>query len=110
MASAVYQIEGGAKEGGRGESIWDVFSHTPDLIKNDDTGNVAAENFHRWREDVKALRDMGLKAYVTLEKLHSKILFGGDNPNKLVISISQIINDNGAGDNYSMIYVKVCVK
>lgn len=62
-ASASYQIEGGVKEGGRGESIWDVFSHTPGNIKNGDTGDVAADSYHRWPEDIRLLKDMGLQAY-----------------------------------------------
>ena len=62
-ASASYQIEGGVHEGGRGESVWDVFSHTPGRIRHDDTGDIAADSYHRWREDVALLRDMGLGAY-----------------------------------------------
>ena len=62
-ASASYQIEGGVKEGGRGPSIWDVFSHTPGKIKNGDTGDRAADSFRRFREDVALLKEMGLKAY-----------------------------------------------
>jgi len=62
-ASASYQIEGGVREGGRGESIWDTFSHTPGNIKNGETGDVAADSFHRWREDVQLIQDMGLGAY-----------------------------------------------
>ena len=62
-ASASYQIEGGANEGGRGASIWDVYSHAPGKIKNGDTGDVACDSYHRWREDVQLVRDMGLGAY-----------------------------------------------
>lgn len=62
-ASAAYQIEGGVTEGGRGESVWDVFSHTPGRIRHDDTGDVATDSYHRWREDVQLLKDMGLGAY-----------------------------------------------
>lgn len=62
-ASASYQIEGGVKEGGRGESIWDVFSHTPGKIRNGDTGDIAADSYRRWPEDIKLLKDMGLNAY-----------------------------------------------
>ena len=62
-ASASYQIEGGVNEGGRGTSIWDVYSHTPDRIKNGDTGDVACDSYHRWREDVQLVKDMGLGAY-----------------------------------------------
>lgn len=62
-ASAAYQIEGGVHEGGRGKSIWDTFSHTPGKIRNGDTGDRAADSYHRWREDVQLIKDMGLGAY-----------------------------------------------
>ena len=62
-ATAAYQIEGGATEGGRGASIWDTFSHTPGRTLNGDTGDVAADHFHRWREDVVLLKNLGLGAY-----------------------------------------------
>lgn len=62
-ASASYQIEGGAREGGRGESIWDAFSHTPGKVLRGDTGDVAADSYHRWREDVELAKRMGLGAY-----------------------------------------------
>ena len=62
-ASASYQIEGGIQEGGRGESIWDRFSHTPGKIRNGDTGDLAADSFHRWQEDVELVKAMGLTAY-----------------------------------------------
>ncbi len=62
-ASASYQIEGGAKEDGRGESIWDVFSHTPGKVKNGDTGDVACDSYHRWRDDIELLKEMELGAY-----------------------------------------------
>jgi beta-glucosidase len=62
-ATASYQIEGGVDEGGRGESIWDRFSHTPGRILNGDTGDVASDHYHRYREDVALMRDLGLNAY-----------------------------------------------
>lgn len=62
-ASASYQIEGGIFEDGRGESVWDAFSHTPDKIRNSDTGDTAADSFHRWQEDVELVKSMGLTAY-----------------------------------------------
>ena len=62
-ASASYQIEGGVREDGRGESIWDVFSHTPGKIRNGDNGDTAADSYHRWREDVDLVKEMGLGAY-----------------------------------------------
>jgi beta-glucosidase len=62
-ATASYQIEGGVGEGGRGPSIWDTFSHTPGRTLDGDTGDVAADHYHRWREDVALLRDLGVDAY-----------------------------------------------
>ncbi len=62
-ATAAYQIEGAWNEDGKGESIWDRFSHTPGRIANDDTGDVACDHYHRWREDVGLMVELGLKAY-----------------------------------------------
>ncbi|MFI2366089.1 GH1 family beta-glucosidase [Promicromonospora sp. NPDC019610] len=62
-ATASYQIEGGATEGGRGPSIWDTFSHTPGRTLNGDTGDVADDHFHRWQEDVEHIKNLGLGAY-----------------------------------------------
>ena len=47
-ATASYQIEGAAREDGRGESIWDRFSHKPGAVVNGDTGDVACDHYHRW--------------------------------------------------------------
>jgi beta-glucosidase len=62
-ATAAYQIEGATREDGRGESIWDRFSHTPGNTLNGDTGDVACDHYHRWREDLALMRDIGLRAY-----------------------------------------------
>ncbi|MCC6213910.1 MAG: beta-glucosidase [Polyangiaceae bacterium] len=62
-ATAAYQIEGGAHEGGRGESIWDRFSHTPGKVSHGDTGDVACDHFHRYAGDVAMMRELGLGAY-----------------------------------------------
>ncbi|TDD66454.1 beta-glucosidase [Jiangella aurantiaca] len=62
-ATASYQIEGAAKEGGRGPSIWDTFSHTPGKTLNGDTGDVADGHYHRWQEDLGHIADLGLGAY-----------------------------------------------
>ncbi len=61
-ATAAYQIEGAWKEDGKGESIWDCFSHTPGKIKNGDTGDVACDSYHRWREDIALMRAMNLNS------------------------------------------------
>ncbi|MEU6037640.1 GH1 family beta-glucosidase [Actinomadura sp. NPDC047616] len=62
-ATASYQIEGAAAEDGRTPSIWDTFSHTPGRVLDGDTGDVATDHYHRWREDVAAMAELGLKAY-----------------------------------------------
>lgn len=63
VATASYQIEGAVNEDGRGESIWDVFSHTPGKTLNGDTGDVACDHYHRWREDIALMKSLGYKAY-----------------------------------------------
>src|SRR6202140_756460 len=62
-ATASYQIEGAATEGGRGPSIWDVFVHSPGKVERGDTGDVACDHYHRYKEDVALMRDLGLQAY-----------------------------------------------
>jgi beta-glucosidase len=62
-ATASYQIEGAVHEDGRGESIWDRFSHTPGKIANGDTGDVACDHYHRWRDDITLMRELNLDAY-----------------------------------------------
>ena len=62
-ATAAYQIEGASREGGRGPSIWDTFSHTPGRVHNGDTGDFACDHYHRTREDIALMRELGLGAY-----------------------------------------------
>jgi beta-glucosidase len=62
-ATAAYQVEGGVKEGGRGESIWDRFAHTPGVVKNGATGDVACDSYHRYKDDVALLHAMNLSSY-----------------------------------------------
>jgi beta-glucosidase len=62
-STASYQIEGAAREDGRGPSIWDIFSHIPGKVANGDTGDVACDHYHRWREDVGLMRELGIGAY-----------------------------------------------
>lgn len=62
-ATAAYQIEGAWNEDGRGESIWDRFSHTAGKVYNNDTGDVACDHYHRYQDDIQWMRRLGLKAY-----------------------------------------------
>lgn len=63
VATSSYQIEGAWLEGGRGLSIWDVFSHTPGKTHEGHTGDVACGHYHRFREDIALLADLGVTAY-----------------------------------------------
>ena len=58
-ATAAYQIEGAADADGRGASVWDTFSHTPGKVRGDDTGDIACDSYHRYREDVGLLASLG---------------------------------------------------
>ena len=62
-ATAAYQIEGAASEDGRTPSIWDTFSHTPGKTVDGDTGDVACDHVHRYRDDVALMAELGLSAY-----------------------------------------------
>src|SRR4051795_3414637 len=62
-ATAAYQIEGAVKEDGRGPTNWDVFSHTPGRVFGGDTGDVADDSYHRYREDHQLLKNLGVSTY-----------------------------------------------
>jgi beta-glucosidase len=62
-ATAAYQIEGAATVDGKGPSVWDTFSHAPGNVRGGDTGDIACDSYHRYREDVALMASLGLKAY-----------------------------------------------
>ncbi|MCA0350928.1 MAG: beta-glucosidase [Chloroflexi bacterium] len=62
-ATSSYQIEGAVHEDGRGESIWDRFSHTPGKTKFGQTGDIACDHYHRYPEDLDLMRELGLASY-----------------------------------------------
>ena len=62
-ATSSYQIEGGATEDGRGESIWDRFCKTASNIRDGSSGDVACDHYHRWREDIALMKELGHQAY-----------------------------------------------
>lgn len=62
-ATASYQIEGAWNEDGKGESIWDRFSHTAGKIADGDTGDVACDHYHLWPHDLGIMKELGLKNY-----------------------------------------------
>jgi beta-glucosidase len=62
-ATAAFQIEGAAFEDGRRASIWDAFCREPGAVLNGDTGDVACDHYHRYRDDVALMKDLGLQTY-----------------------------------------------
>ncbi len=62
-ATAAYQIEGAAREDGKGLSIWDVNCQQPGRVLGGETGDVACDHYHRYREDVALMADLGLQTY-----------------------------------------------
>jgi beta-glucosidase len=78
-ATAAYQIEGAAAEDGRAPSIWDTYSHTPGKVAGNDNGDVACDHYHRWREDIGLMRQLGANAY-RLSVAWPRVMPGGDGP------------------------------
>jgi beta-glucosidase len=62
-ATSAYQIEGAAHEDGRAESVWDSYCRRPGSILGGHTGDIACDHYHRFEEDVRLMRDLGLRAY-----------------------------------------------
>ena len=63
VATSAFQVEGAVKEDGRGASIWDRYAHTPGKIRNGDNADVAVDHYHRYKDDVRLMQDLGVKAY-----------------------------------------------
>ncbi|MFJ5292608.1 GH1 family beta-glucosidase [Streptomyces sp. NPDC088348] len=79
VATAAYQIEGAVAEDGRSPSIWDTFSHLPGKIDNEDNGDVACDHYHRWREDIGLMKQLGVDAY-RFSVAWPRVVPGGDGP------------------------------
>ncbi|HTQ11915.1 MAG TPA: GH1 family beta-glucosidase, partial [Fimbriimonadaceae bacterium] len=63
VSTASYQIEGAAFEGGKGPSVWDMFSHRPGATFEGHTGDVACDHYRRYKEDVALMKELGVKGY-----------------------------------------------
>ena len=63
VATASYQIEGAATEDGRQPSVWDTFSATPGRVLNGDTGEIACDHYHRYKDDIALMAQLGIKHY-----------------------------------------------
>ncbi|MFE2874213.1 GH1 family beta-glucosidase [Streptomyces roseus] len=78
-ATSAYQIEGAVAEDGRAPSIWDTFSHTPGAVDGGHTGDIACDHYHRWREDIALMRELGTNAY-RMSVAWPRVVPGGDGP------------------------------
>jgi len=63
VATSSYQIEGGVNADGRTPSIWDTFAKTPGKVVNGDNGDIACDHYHRYQEDVRLMKDLGINSY-----------------------------------------------
>ncbi|HLJ99150.1 MAG TPA: GH1 family beta-glucosidase [Streptosporangiaceae bacterium] len=79
VATSSYQIEGAVAEDGRLPSIWDTFSHTPGKVRDGDTGDIACDHYHRWRDDIALMRTIGVDAY-RFSIAWPRVQPGGDGP------------------------------
>ncbi|MET0705466.1 MAG: GH1 family beta-glucosidase [Tardiphaga sp.] len=62
-ATSAYQIEGAVNEDGRAPSIWDAYAHTPGKIRDGSHADIAADHYHRYKEDVQLMKALGVNAY-----------------------------------------------
>ena len=72
VATAAYQIEGAVDEDGRGASIWDTFCRRPGAVAGGDTGDVACDHYHRWREDLDLMAALGVESLPLLDRLAAR--------------------------------------
>jgi beta-glucosidase len=75
-ATSAYQVEGSPLADGAGPSIWQRFCHTPNMVRDGDTGDIACDHYRRYRDDVALMRELGLNAY-RFSISWSRVLPGG---------------------------------
>src|SRR5688500_9394926 len=75
-ATSAYQIEGSPMDDGAGPSIWHRFSHTPGRVAGGETGDRACDHYRRWRDDIRLMKDLGLRGY-RFSISWSRVLPGG---------------------------------
>lgn len=79
-ATAAPQIEGGVNEGGKSDSIWDIFARTSGKVYKNETLEIADDSYHKYKQDIQLLKNMNLK-YYRLSFAWPRIVPDGINPN-----------------------------
>src|SRR5712692_5843636 len=92
-ATASYQVEGAVNEDGRGPSVWDTFSHTRGKTFQGDTGDVADDSYHLYKEDVRLLKNLGVTGYRISISWSRIIPNGTGQPNEKGLSYYQRVVD-----------------
>ena len=105
-ATAAYQIEGAVKEDGRKPSVWDTFSHTPGKTFRGETGDVADDSYHLYKEDVQLLKNLGVSAYRFSLSWSRIFPDGTGQPNEKGIDYYQRVVDELLKNNISP-YIKL---
>ena len=93
VATAAYQIEGAAGEDGRGESVWDRFSHTPGRTFEGNTGDVACDHYHRWEDDLQLIASLGVGLYRFSSGWSRVMPSGAGRPNQAGLDFYQRLVD-----------------
>jgi beta-glucosidase len=76
-ATASYQVEGAGHEGGRSDCIWDIFSRKPGAVYGGENGEIACDQYHRYKEDIALMAELGFKSY-RFSIAWPRIIPGGD--------------------------------
>src|SRR5690606_2410483 len=63
VSTSAYQIEGALEADGRGRSIWETFAERPGAIERGEDASVACDHYHRYRDDLALIRDLGVGSY-----------------------------------------------
>jgi beta-glucosidase len=93
VSTASYQVEGAVHEDGRKPSVWDTFSHTPGHVAMDHNGDVAADHYHRYKDDIQLMKWLGAKAYRFSIAWPRVVPDGSGQPNEKGISFYERLVD-----------------
>ncbi|XP_061350447.1 beta-glucosidase 18-like [Gastrolobium bilobum] len=86
-STSSYQIEGAPLEDGKGLSNWDIFSHTPGKVTNDENGDIADDHYHRYLEDIKLMSSLGVNVYrfsISWARILPRGIYGDINPSGIM--------------------------